>query len=72
MATLKEFRNMVWQHEFDIADQETNLRAQRIERVRAAPRQSAHRGLPPAARCLRRLRRRTPGNWAQSPPTSRT
>ena len=36
MATLKEFRNMVWQHEFDIADQETNLRAQRIERVRRA------------------------------------
>lgn len=36
MATLKEFRNMVWQHEFDIADQETSLRAQRIERVRRA------------------------------------
>jgi hypothetical protein len=36
MATLKEFRNMVWQHEFDIADLETNLRVQRIERVRRA------------------------------------
>jgi hypothetical protein len=36
MATIKEFRNMVWQREFDIADDETNLRAQRIERVRRA------------------------------------
>ena len=36
MTTHKDFQNMVWQREFDIADQETNLRAQRIERVRRA------------------------------------
>lgn len=48
MATLKEFRNMVWQHEFDIADEETNLRAQRIERARRA---AAARSAGTATRC---------------------
>lgn len=47
MTTLKEFRNMVWQHEFDIADEETNLRTQRIERVR---RSAASRSSGTAAR----------------------
>lgn len=36
MATIKEFRHMVWQHEFDIANQVSNLRTQRIERLRRA------------------------------------
>ena len=47
MATIKEFRNMVWQREFDIADDETNLRTQRIERVRRA---AVHRSLGNASR----------------------
>lgn len=36
MATPKEMPNMAWLREFDVADQETNLRVQRIERARRA------------------------------------